>query len=122
MGEDHPVKFFYVMNARLWAGEGDELCSSVKGAWLLRVFLVRILSGCGQVPDSLSSERIGVDGEKSLCVLWDKDQGEYAESMRAMSWRIRSGNSFQLNLRIGLGKLNGILCCFAYVCSVHVCH
>ncbi|OMO54666.1 hypothetical protein COLO4_36363 [Corchorus olitorius] len=54
-------------------------------------------AGSGEVPDSLSSERIGADGEKGLCknersltvrgdeclVLWDKDQGEYAESM---SW------------------------------------
>ncbi|OMO54667.1 hypothetical protein COLO4_36364 [Corchorus olitorius] len=59
--------------------------------------------GSGEIPDSLSSERIGADGEKGLCknersltvrgdeclVLWDKDQGEYPESMRAMSWKIR---------------------------------
>ncbi|OMO82589.1 hypothetical protein COLO4_22923 [Corchorus olitorius] len=31
-------------------------------------------------------------------VLWDKDQGEYAESMRAMSWRIRSGHGITLEI------------------------
>ncbi|OMO89511.1 hypothetical protein COLO4_19729 [Corchorus olitorius] len=64
--------------------------------------LSSIVKGSGRL---YGGDVFGRCGEDSVVVLWDKDQGEYAEPMRAMSWRIRSGNSLQLNLRIGLGKL-----------------